>query len=95
MGKGTKHKCDWKPTILQTAIDARRLYVHTVHIIHNPNVFKPERDYMEDTLKTIQKTALTIYMDVWKANRIKEGNSKRILRTMGNFVKSLKEKIYG
>ena len=70
MGKGTKHKCDWKPTILQTAIDARRLYVHTVHIIHNPNVFKPERDYMEDTLKTIQKTALTIYMDVWKANRI-------------------------
>lgn len=33
----------------------------------------------------------------WECMRacIQEGNSKRILRTMGNFVKSLKEKIYG
>ena len=33
----------------------------------------------------------------WECMRacIQEGNSKRILRTMGNFVTSLKEKIYG
>lgn len=70
MGKGTKHKCDWKPTVLQTAIDARRLYAHTVKIMQNPKVFKPERDFKEETLKHIQRTAMTIYLDVWTANRM-------------------------
>lgn len=70
MGRGTKHKCDWKPTTLQTAIDARRLYVHTVKIIGNPKVFKPANDFHSATLYRIHKTALTIYMCIWKANRV-------------------------
>ena len=70
MGKGTKHKNDWRETILQTAIDARRLYIHSVKIMSNPKAFNPINDFNGATLKLIQETALTIYMDVWKANRI-------------------------
>jgi len=70
MGRGTKHKTDWKPTTLQTAIDARRLYTHTVKIIGNPKVFKPENDYHNVTLNEIHKTVIKIYMCIWKANRI-------------------------
>lgn len=70
MGRGTKHKTDWKPTTLQTAIDARRLYTHTVKIIGNPKVFKPENDFHNVTLFEIHKTVLKIYMCIWKANRI-------------------------
>ena len=70
MGRGTKHKTDWKPTTLQTAIDARNLYTHTVKIIGNPKVFKPANDFHNVTLSQIHRTVLRIYMCVWKANRI-------------------------
>lgn len=70
MGRGTKHKCEWKPTILQAVIDARTLYKHTTKIMANEKVFSPANDFLGTTLYRIHETALTIYMSAWNANRI-------------------------
>lgn len=70
MGKGTKHASDWKMTTLKVAIDARRLYVHSVKIMGNEKVFKPSNDFRGATLMTIHENLLDVYVKVWEANRI-------------------------
>lgn len=70
MGKGIKHKCDWKETTLQVVIDARRLYIHTVKIMGNRKNFSPQNDYNDSTLIAIQELLLDTYQKLWLANRI-------------------------
>lgn len=70
MGRGTKHKHEWKPTTLETAIHARKLYVHSAHIMANENVFKRTQDFASATLWKIHEITLNIYLKVWTANRI-------------------------
>lgn len=70
MGKGTNHASDWKMTTLKVAIDARRLYVHSVKIMGNEKVFKPSNDFRGATLLTIHETLLDVYIKTWEANRI-------------------------
>lgn len=70
MGRGTKHKADWKETTLQVVIDARRLYCHSVKIMGNEKVFNPKNDFQNSTLIKIQESLLSVYTRVWDANRI-------------------------
>lgn len=70
MGRGTKHKHEWKPTTLETAIHARRLYTHTAKIMANPKVFAPANDFAGATLWKLHDTTLDIYLKIWTANRI-------------------------
>ena len=78
MGKGTKHAADWKMTTLKVAIDARRLYCHSVKIMSNEKVFKPSNDFRGATLITIHETLLDIYVKVWEANRINVSKSPEL-----------------
>ena len=70
MGRGTKHVADWKETTLQVVIDAKRLYCHSVKIMGNENVFTPKNDFQNTTLIRIQESLLSVYTNVWDANRI-------------------------
>lgn len=70
MGKGTKHASDWKPTTLKVAIDAKRLYCHSVKIMANEKVFKPSNDFRGATLINIHESLLDLFIKTWEANRI-------------------------
>lgn len=70
MGKGTRHASDWKPTTLKVAVDARRLYCHSVKIMSNEKVFKPSNDFRGCTLITVHELLLDVYIKTWEANRI-------------------------
>ncbi len=70
MGRGTKHAADWKETTLQVVIDAKRLYCHSVKIMGNEKVFNPRNDFQNSTLLRIQQALLSVYTNVWDANRI-------------------------
>ena len=76
MGRGTKHKADWKETTLQVVIDARRLYCHSVKIMGNEKVFNPKNDFQNSTLIKIQESLLSVYTRVWDANRIRSASRK-------------------
>lgn len=70
MGKGTKHKADWKETTLQVVIDAKRVYCHSVKIMGNEKVFNPKNDFHNTTLIRITELLLDVYSKTWEANRI-------------------------
>lgn len=70
MGKGTKHKADWKETTLQVVLDAKRLYCHSMKIMGNEKVFNPKNDFHNRTLIKISDLLLDVYSKTWEANRI-------------------------
>lgn len=80
MGKGTKHKCDWKPTTLEAAIAAMQLHAHTAKILGNPKVFKPENDFHNRTLLAAFETTLEIYRRCYEANEINVGENPALAR---------------
>lgn len=73
MGKGTKHKVDWKETTLQVVIDARRLLTHSAKIMGNEKEFNQKNDFHDRTLIAIYDLLLDTYSKVWEANRINVG----------------------
>ena len=75
MGKGTKHKCDWKPTTLDAAIAAQRLHKHTALILGNPNAFKPKYDLYNKTLLEAFNLTLAMYRWCYMANEISVGSN--------------------
>lgn len=70
MGKGTKHKSDWKETTLQVVVDAKRFFCHSVKIMGNDKVFAPTNDFRGMTLMRAFDLAYDIYEKVWTANTI-------------------------
>lgn len=69
MGKGTNYVK--KPTTLDALTLAGRLNAHTVKIIKNENVFKPERDYQGRLLIKIYDLTLDILSKTFEANEIR------------------------
>ena len=70
MGKGTKHKNDWKETTLQVVVDAKFFFCHSVRIMGNDKVFAPTNDFRGMTLMRAFELAYDIYEKVWTANTI-------------------------
>lgn len=70
MGKAERHARDWNPTRFEPLDKARELYRHSVKIMRNPKVFKPENDLDGATLSDVRKTMMDIYQNAWQANRI-------------------------
>ena len=80
MGKGTKHKCDWKPTKLDAAIAAMKLHAHTAKILGNPKVFLPSNDFHNRTLLEAFEATLEIYRRCYEANEINVDENPSLAR---------------
>lgn len=78
MGRGTKHKTDWKPTTLQTAIDARRKFRRLANKVRRGEA---EAEVVDESWQCARAC-------------MEEGNSERTLRNMDDFVNNLKGEIY-
>lgn len=70
MGKAERHVRDWKPTHFEPLEKAKELYRHSVKIMRNPKVFKPENDLEGATLCDVRQAIMDIYKNAWNANRI-------------------------
>lgn len=80
MGKGTTHKCDWKPTTLDAAIAVMKLHAHTAKILSNPKAFSPANDFHNRTLLAAFEQTLEMYRRCYEANEINVGESPMLAR---------------
>ena len=78
MGRGTNY--DKKPTPFDPVTAARKLHLHTHLILVNSNVFKPQRDFMEQTLIKIAGLTVDILSKTCLANNIYVGSSPALAR---------------
>lgn len=75
MGRGTKHKADWKETTLQVVVDARRRLRRLAHKIHRGDA---EAEILDESYRCVRAC-------------MEKGNSRRLLRRMDDFVEQLKK----